>query len=270
MGGAWVASTKVIPLIVEPINYRTVGVLQETKQIEKLLDGKSLDILKDIIQKNLEIPISEIKSDLWTAKKTEFLFQLKAYLEENPPLPPLDRDAFYESLRKTEELNTTLIHMIAEKKQQTALIEELKKLKNKAEVSLIEQKFGVKNTDFENFLVLCQKVTDAFGNLSSILNGIVFKSYTNKKVDISITHYTAECSYALAQDYINNDLEVEWKATSKVQNILNSLIDLDKFIQKKGLTADFFENFEESYEAPLDINNLDFWTEVLNLNVRFE
>ena len=77
-------SEKVIPLIIEPIDYDTVGILQELKQCERLSDEKSLDRLKDIIQEKLEIHPSEIKSDKWTAKKKEFLLKLQMFLRENP------------------------------------------------------------------------------------------------------------------------------------------------------------------------------------------
>src|SRR5258708_5696379 len=36
MGAAWVCSGVVIPLIVEPINFTTVGIIQQPKQVEKL------------------------------------------------------------------------------------------------------------------------------------------------------------------------------------------------------------------------------------------
>ena len=38
MGAAWLSNALVVPLIVEPINYKTVGVIHEPTQIEKLLN----------------------------------------------------------------------------------------------------------------------------------------------------------------------------------------------------------------------------------------
>ena len=84
MGAAWVTSSKVLPFIVEPITYDSVGVIQQPKQIEKILEEKSLDRLRDVIQETLEIDPKEIKSDRWTAKKTEFLQKVKMHLKTNP------------------------------------------------------------------------------------------------------------------------------------------------------------------------------------------
>lgn len=83
MGAAWISDAKVIPLIIEPITYKTVGIIQEPNQIEKLLDELSLDRIKDIIQEKLHIDNSQLKSDRWTAKKREFLKIINNYLEIN-------------------------------------------------------------------------------------------------------------------------------------------------------------------------------------------
>ena len=94
MGAAWITNALVLPLIVEPINYKTVGVIQEPNQIEKLLDESSLDRIKDIIQDVLTIPSSLIRTDRWTVKKREFLSSVKRHLAANPFQLPMDRDAF--------------------------------------------------------------------------------------------------------------------------------------------------------------------------------
>ena len=94
MGAAWVLSSKVIPLIVDPINYESVGVIMNVRQIEKLHEEKSLDRIKDIVQNKLNIPSESIKSDRWTAKKQEFLFKLRDHLKEHQFQPPLIRAEF--------------------------------------------------------------------------------------------------------------------------------------------------------------------------------
>lgn len=84
MGAAWVSDAKVIPMIIEPITYKTVGVIQEPNQIEKLTDEKSLDRIKDFIQEELEI--YNTSNERWTAKKKEFLEIVNHY-----PFEQLDR-----------------------------------------------------------------------------------------------------------------------------------------------------------------------------------
>ncbi|UCH92321.1 MAG: toll/interleukin-1 receptor domain-containing protein [Candidatus Aminicenantes bacterium] len=82
-GAAWILSKKVIPLIVEPIDYSSVGVIHEKNQIEKLTDREGLDRLKDELEKTLKIP-SKIPLDKWNRLKEDFLDYLLKYLEKNP------------------------------------------------------------------------------------------------------------------------------------------------------------------------------------------
>lgn len=84
MGAAWVSDAKVIPMIIEPITYKTVGVIQEPNQIEKLNDELSLDRIKDVIQEELQIDNSKLSNERWTTKKKEFLERVNHYLETNP------------------------------------------------------------------------------------------------------------------------------------------------------------------------------------------
>ncbi|MCF6271113.1 MAG: TIR domain-containing protein, partial [Melioribacteraceae bacterium] len=108
MGAAWVTSGKVIPLIVEPIKYSSVGIIQEPKQIEKLLDEKSLDRLKDIIQRKLDIPNTEIKSDRWSTKKIEFLTKIEDYISSHPFNIPIARDTFENLINEKNTLDKAI------------------------------------------------------------------------------------------------------------------------------------------------------------------
>ncbi len=84
MGAAWITSSEVVPLIVDPINYSNVGTIQEPKQIEKLLDDRCLDRIRDLVQEKLEINPQDIQSDRWSTKKNEFLRKIEKHLKEKP------------------------------------------------------------------------------------------------------------------------------------------------------------------------------------------
>lgn len=82
-GAAWALSRQVIPLIVEPINYSSVGIIFEDKQIAKMTESESLDRLKDKLEELLKIK-SKIPSDRWTKLKQEFISFLTKHLKEYP------------------------------------------------------------------------------------------------------------------------------------------------------------------------------------------
>ncbi|WAC01585.1 TIR domain-containing protein [Lacinutrix neustonica] len=231
MGAGWVASAEVIPLILEPINYKTVGVIQEPIQIEKLLDEKSLDRIKDILQETLDIPISEIKSDRWTTKKKEFVLKTKKYLKENPFPNPLDREVYDELIQENDELETTLTKLIEEKSELEDLVEELKKAKDKSEVSTIVKKYS-DTTDFEEFKALTVKVNKALSGFHPIIIGIIFKTYADKDINIEALAYRVNLDEALANDYINEELEASFSRTRKMENLELLLDELSSFMKR--------------------------------------
>jgi hypothetical protein len=82
-GAAWALSKEILPLIIEPINYSSVGILFEDKQIDIITEPESLDRIKDKLEILLKIKSQE-PSDIWTKLKHEFISSIKKYLKENP------------------------------------------------------------------------------------------------------------------------------------------------------------------------------------------
>ena len=267
MGAAWVTSATVLPMIVEPINYNTVGIIQEPNQIERLLDEKSLDRIKDIVQEKLEIPSALIKSDRWTVKKKEFLIRVKKHLETNPFEVPMDRDVFNKLIEERTDLESTVTNLIGEKAELESLISKLKLAKDKKEVTEI-----IKNrnpsSQFQEFIELCAVVKKRLSRNANIINGIIFKSYSGKEVTISWEGNKEEIDEAYANDFIDQDLDVKWNDTTEMNQISKSLDKIQRFLGKT-LKEDFYQSYEENFNAPLSLSNKIFWEEVFETSISF-
>lgn len=267
MGAAWVTSATVLPLIVEPINYKTVGVIQEPNQIEKLLDEKSLDRIKDKVQEKLEISPALAKSDRWTIKKKEFLIRVKKHLESHPFQVPMDRDVFDKILQEKSDLEITIDSLIQEKSELEDLIRKLKAAKDKNEVSVI-----IKNrkpsTHFQEFIELCQSVKKRLDRYDSIINGIIFKSYTGKELTIKWEAYKEEIDEAYANDFIDDELNVRWEETSEMKRTGDAIEKVREFLEKE-LDEDFYESYEDNFEAPMSTDNKMFWEELFEASINF-
>jgi hypothetical protein len=267
MGAAWVTSAMVLPLIVDPVNYKTVGVIQEPNQVEKLLDEKSLDRIKDIVQEKLEIPSALVKSDRWTVKKKEFIIRVKKHLEAEPFEVPMDRDVFNSLLVENSDLENTIDSLIEEKAELEVLIQKLKAAKDKNEVSEI-----IKNrkpsSQFQEFIELCKVVEKRLDRYDSIINGIIFKSYTGKDITINWDGNKKELNEAYANDFIDEDLEIKWDVTSEMRKTGNALDKISTFLGK-DLNEDFYESYEENFDAPLSLNNKIFWEELFETAISF-
>jgi len=266
MGAAWVCSGKVIPLMVDPVSYSSVGIIQQPKQIEKLLDETSLDRIRDIIQRELSINPEEIKSDRWTLKKKEFLQKVNLHIKENPFYLPLSREEFEKTIKEKEDLEGSLALLITEKSQAETLIEELKRAKDVEEIKAIEKKYS-STTSIEEFYELCEKVAEQLKKLSSIIRGAAYISFSGKDVRLGYQGWRDEIDDAISRDYIDEDQEADWVTSKVMRSLESSLNELDLFIKDHNEDEDFISAYDEEYDAPLSLSNIDFWEKAFNLSV---
>ena len=103
--------------------------------------------------------------------------------------------------------------------------------------------------------------------MSSIIRGIIFVSYSGKNVRIRYQDWQQEIDDALSRDYITEDLDVDWNTSKLMRDIDETLNELSQFLSDKEEDEDFIKTYEEDYEAPLSLENLEFWEEAFNLNV---
>ncbi len=266
MGAAWVTSSKVIPLIVDPINYSSVGIIQQPKQVEKILDGKSLDRLRDIVQDKLEIDPSEIKSDRWTTKKIEFLKKVKKHLGENPFLPPMSRDEFQNTIKQRDDFERAVESLVEEKIELETFIEELEKAKDAKEIKKIEKKHR-KTDPMDEFSKLCNIVSEKLAKLTAIVRGIVFVSYSGKEIVIRGQGWEEDIDDALSKDYITEEGNPDWHTTKFMSDLNRALSDLSSFLSDKEEDEDFIGDYEEQFEAPLSMANIEFWEDAFNVGI---
>lgn len=266
MGAAWVCSGVVVPLIVDPINYSTVGVLQQPNQVEKLIDEKSLDRIRDLVQEKLDIPLSEIRSDRWTIKKYEFIQKINKTLVAKPFLPALCREDYDKAIAEKTSYFESIKILIEEKDIINSKLEKIKLVKDIEQVKEIEREFS-DNSLYEEFNSLCQVVGENLRGIAPIIVGIIFKTYTDKDVTIQWKGWREQIDEARARDYITDDLYADWSTTKRMGSIYTSLNALGAFIRKNSEEASFSEVYYVQSEAPLSISNLEFWEEAFDVKV---
>jgi hypothetical protein len=268
MGAAWVLSGKTLPVIVEPINYKSVGVIQQPKQIEKLLDEGSLDRIKDIVQRELEIPVEKIKSDRWTQKKKEFIAKLKKHVEANPFPIAIERSEFDSLNAQVKDMNSTIDNMIIEKMELEQLVGELKAAKDKDAVKAILKKREPTN-EIDEFKELIKQAKEELNKFGYVVQKIFFKEFSrNDGITIDVEDNGRVLDEAIARKVINEELELNHD-NLKVKKVFASLTALKKFIEGDKSTEAVYNYIEENYKCELDITNLDFWEEVFEIQIYF-
>lgn len=270
MGASWVLSGKTLPLIVEPINYKTVGVIQQPTQIEKLLDEASLDRIRDVVQRELAIPPAKIKSDRWTQKKKEFIIKVKKHIQENPFPVAIERIAFNDLLKEQEELNKIVETLIQEKQKLESQIVDLEKAKSPAEVSIIKEKYNP-NDLWADFEKLTEDIKGSLKLLSPIVRGLIYKDFNNKSLQFDWNPYKDDVLIAEAKNYIEIDgddgsIKVTWDTTNELNVLYNELVELQFFLEHNS-DEYFSKKYVSIYSSPCRLDNISFWTEQFTLPI---
>jgi len=265
MGAAWMSSAQVIPLIVEPITYETVGVLQQPKQVEKLLDEKSLDRLRDVVQEVLRIDPKEIKSDRWTGKKRDFLTKANAHIKAKPYRPPLGRLEYETAIRDKNDLQAAVESLKQENRKLDAILAEVKQAKDRTVVAEIEERHK-EHDEMGRFKELCANVSEKLSAFRPIIRGILFGAVSGKELSINRLAYDEELTAAISQDYITERLDPDWETTKVMRELRKAVDELSSFIDEDA-GSEFPSAYEEQFTAPLSIGNIDFWREAFKRSV---
>lgn len=268
MGAAWVLSSLVLPTIVEPITFRTVGVIPEVSQVKKLLDEIHIDDLRDSVQEALTIPASKIASGRWTQKKKEFIQTVKAHLKASPFPIAMDRILFDKLLEEKRDLNETIDNLIEEKQQLQSLVEALKEAKDKEEVKAIIRKTS-DDSEVEEFKELIINVKKSLQSFAPAIQKIIFKDYARKDtITIRVDNDRSDLDDAVARRIIYDDLSLN-DSNSKVKKVYEALNKLNHFWSDKYKkdAVDYFESTYDGFE--FDMRNLDFWETVFEAEIIF-
>lgn len=73
LGATWGMGKKILPIVIPPVDFETVGVLINVRQIVKINSDEGLDRIRDYIVHALGIDANSLITERWTAKKKKFL-----------------------------------------------------------------------------------------------------------------------------------------------------------------------------------------------------
>lgn len=263
MGAAWVSGKIVLPLILDPITYGSVGVIIDVSQIEKLNDEKSLDRIRDKIVDIFQEENFKIKSDRWTGKKQEFLFKIEDYLVENPFLPIVSNKNYYDMEKKYLDLKKSYKVLINEKENLNDTIEKLKELKDKEQVKeVLIDNIAVRDK-FENYITSIKKMIEEF---KPVIRTIIYNNYCDKNLHFSYQYNKEEIDQAIARGYMDEEYTICW-SNYKLKKIEVALSELHELIKDNETLC---LELEEEFQFDTNINNLDFWEQIMEIKMYYE
>jgi len=96
------------------------------------------------------------------------------------------------------------------------------------------------------------------------MRGIIFKEYTGKDIRINWENYREDIDEAVAEDYIDDELEADWETTNEMQNVYSSLNELSEILERN-----LDNSFGRDYKAPQKLDNKTFWEKVFEVTIYF-
>lgn len=263
MGAAWACGKTVLPVIVPPISYESVGVTMNINQIEKLDDEQSLDRIKDVIVEIFNIENTRVKSDRWTSKKKKFLMELENYIEKNPFKKLVTNKEFDKISKDCEDYKELYKESLNQITNLEDLVEKLKVLKDKKEVANII----IDNSDnlIDIFEEVRQELEGELQGIEPAIRTIIFNNYANKDVIVGYDECRIELNKAVAKGIITDDRDLCYD-NLKIIKILEKLDQISNMLKEK---EELVNLLEDEYNVSADISNLEFWETVLKIKMYY-
>ncbi|MHB1418234.1 MAG: toll/interleukin-1 receptor domain-containing protein [Bacillota bacterium] len=262
MGASWATDAIVLPMIVEPINYKSVGVLAEVNQVEKLNSSTGLDNIYDSLTgkfTDVETPAQA----RWTTQKKKFLRTVEKLLEKTPFPEPISRDTIVKIEEEKRELTIVNETLLEENDKMHNYIKELESKKDAKDIKVAQKQAGLlsKVDEFEH---LTTDVSRMLYKLDSSVVTFIFNAFTGHNLEVEYYIYKRDIETAKANGYIDEDWNVLWDNTKIMKNLLESLRKLKKIIE--DLDEQSYLALEKEYDI-ININNLSFWKSALDASI---
>ncbi|MBN9397118.1 MAG: toll/interleukin-1 receptor domain-containing protein [Candidatus Melainabacteria bacterium] len=259
LGASWVLEPNFFPMLVPPLTYRDLKAVLANMQAAKINDASDLDMLRDAL---VEDKIGNPKVQRWNVKRDEFIKKFDESIStqllgaSNVPAA---------KFRELEAMHTEAQDVIQEKEKEIKRLNEyaaeLKKLKNKAEVSAVDREFDESSDVYDALVAEVQKLTD---KLPSCVVDALYHSHNGLEWHPSQNVEGDDIWDKIDSAEKDQMLEVWENRVSpnrkhpKVRNAINKIDELHDFLESEE-ASDLVEQFEDENEYPLSLRNKEYW-----------
>ena len=273
MGAAWAIGNIVIPLIVDPINYRNVGIIYEPKQIEKLISKDSLNRIKDILVHDLMLT-ENTDTNRWESKRDGFIELANSIISSAKFPIPMDRVNFEAMSKVYPELKEKIQNANKEINQLKQALGKLSLTKDRTAVIEVAEEYSDVDFSLESVLeAFIEMLKESLKPFNPIICAKIFSSLTGKNLNID-TYFNdvkETIKDAIARGYLNIDGNLDW-LDPELEKIKDAYDNLTRFISDINKDSHLWNSIEyyykENYSTRLDPSNLKFWENVMGIEFR--
>lgn len=260
LGASWALAHKIIPLLVEPLEYKDVKAVLTGIQVLKINDKNDLNTMQEELTNALGIEGKPFAR--WEVKRDKFLEEIEDYISSIEPPITISMEEYKELQKKYEDSIEELKRGEEELEKKKELIEKLKEAKDSEEVKEV---FKESLNEIEIFDNLIKNAKVTLSKLPSIVREAIYYYFRDeelKRPGYGEDYRKEDIRKAVEDDYlydtgtgvriIENDPKIA-KAIEKIR-------DLGSFIEKtKEESEDFFDYYMGKYDHQLNLYSRRFW-----------
>lgn len=263
LGAAWVKSHDIYPILVPPLTYDDVKDVLLGTQATKISDSIQLNELRETLAKKLRFKLKT--SFKWDAKRDLFLEEASKIIPKLPKPHKVDR-AEYEKLEvKNKEYLEGLKEYEKEVTDLKAVIEKIKKSKDKSEVSAILLAEAGEQEFYHELLAATQA---HLNDLPTIAVYMLFKQFSGEEQVVFNAFEEKEkindASQAVDDGYlVHNGESFELNLDDpSISEAIEQLNKINEFLESE-ISEDFYEELKKQLGLLPEINNRRFWKKEL-------
>lgn len=252
MGASWLADCHVIPILIEPVSFQSVGPLNIQTHCEKILDDNSIYNIRKTIKE--KCTINPTGDGRWKSIVEKYIEAAQKIKINQPDLKTVTIDKFNSLSKEKEGLQEEINEMVDEIDKKDKYITELESKKDKIDIQKAKKVTGI--TTYQK--ILDEKVKDVKHNLgafSNLVKRMLLRNYYNHPHPKLQFGEEDEINDAISRKYLTED----WESGSKKDNreLEESLVSLGKLEEDEK----FCVWYEEEYDDSFDPSDQDFWDE---------
>ncbi|MGX7004885.1 TIR domain-containing protein [Caballeronia sp. KNU42] len=257
MGGAWVKSHKIFPILVPPLEYSDVKDVITATQVAKIDNDIKYNELRDYLISKVSFKPKSVTK--WDTERRRFLGSLPELLK-NMRVPEKVSPEEHQAVKnQLEEAQETLSEYASEVSELKALNKKLEKAKDASEVSEIKR--SVRKTGAEEDFEKLLKEIAEFRKIAK--SGEVFKfvlsDFYGQPYHPDLFNYGDEFSQAARRNLISleDSPSVKWE-NSRMTELRKKLTALQSLVDGSDEKS-LIRYHKNTYEFTLETDNEEFW-----------
>ncbi|WP_419779836.1 toll/interleukin-1 receptor domain-containing protein [Maridesulfovibrio sp.] len=255
-GAIWAMSHEQIALRIPNLQFDDLSAVISSSQLSNITDIGDMGNVADKLKKVMGL---EFMTSRWSTKLDIFISDIQKILNENPIQELVTEDKYFELKTKLAEYKIELTECFKEIDQKNIQINELKKLKDKDEVSQIEAK---RLPEEQKFKQLCSIVKESLADFPTIVDDTLFcdTKGTERRWKPS-EDYREDWEEAIDNGFVceGGDGLVPDSSNPQICIAQEAIATLAEFMENCG--PEFIDSYEDQNQHQFSLRVRPFWTE---------